>query len=125
MDNVKKIFIVEDNQLYAKQLSIYLTNRFNGKFSVQTFAAAEACMMYLHENPDLIIMDHTLNTKFYDAEAGYYALIRIKKEYPGIKLILHSGAKTELLNVDPNICNEIPKGENSLDEIKKYLNHYL
>jgi DNA-binding NarL/FixJ family response regulator len=121
MGTAKKIFIVEDNPLYAKQLSIYLTNKFNGKFDVKTFITSETCMMSLHENPHVIIMDHSLNTRFYDAEEGYNALVQIKKEHPSIKLILHSGA-IGLLETDPNVCYKIPKGGNSLAEIERYLN---
>ncbi len=124
MNAIKKLFIVEDNPLYAKQLSKFITNKFDNKLNVKTFVVSETCMMSMHENPDIIIMDHVLNTKFHDAEEGYNALIQIKKDYPSIKLILHSGTM-QFLNIDPNICNEIPKDENSLVEIEKYLNHLI
>lgn len=85
----KLIFIVEDNAMYAKSLEIFLKSKFEG-VEVKTFPVGELCIDNLHLNPDYIIMDYFLNSKYFDAEDGLSILKEIKAKNPKPKIIILS-----------------------------------
>jgi DNA-binding NarL/FixJ family response regulator len=58
----RKVFIVEDNAIYAKALESYLRHAFP-QMEIWTFDRAEVALGELHENPGIIIMDQFYNSK--------------------------------------------------------------
>jgi len=85
----KLIFIVEDNAMYAKSLEIFLKSKFEG-IEVKIFPVGELCIDNLHLDPDYIIMDYFLNSKYFDAEDGLSVLKEIKTKNPKSKVIILS-----------------------------------
>lgn len=84
------VFIVEDNEVYLRQLSFFLEKRFGEKITLKSFKVAETALLELGMNPDIIIMDHFLNSKYKDAADGYTILQGLHKKHPNITLILHT-----------------------------------
>lgn len=88
----KILFIVDDNELYAKALKEFLGTRFPDA-KIGAFPTGEACLAELHQDPDVIIMDHLLNTKSTDAATGLSIIKTIKKGNAGAHIILLSAQK--------------------------------
>jgi CheY-like chemotaxis protein len=74
----KKIFIVDDNEMFAQMVQDHLSAF--PKYQTQIFNTGEECLKHLYESPDLIILDYHLNDVFKDAADGLAILERIKKE---------------------------------------------
>ena len=88
------IFIVEDNRVYSKSLQGFLTTRFP-KTKIETFSNGEACLIELHKNPTIVIMDYLLNTDDSNAADGLSIIQKIKVSSSKTNIILLS-AQTDL-----------------------------
>ncbi len=83
----KIIFIVEDNEVYAKTLQTYIQTQFPGIEEIKIFRIGEMCLMELDHNPGIVIMDYFLNSVYSDASNGLDIIKRIKKQKPQTKII--------------------------------------
>jgi len=54
-----KLFLVDDDQVYLKLLTIELNN--SGNYDIATFDTGEDCIASLSKSPDLIILDYNLD----------------------------------------------------------------
>jgi DNA-binding NtrC family response regulator len=111
----KKLFIVEDDFVYAYILESMLNK--DESFKISSFSSGEDCVDMLVNEPDLIILDHCLE-KGYDG-IDTLKLIRAKK--PKVPVIVLSGQKdlqvaADLLKI--GACDYIVKG-NSKESIDK------
>jgi DNA-binding NtrC family response regulator len=86
--NKVKIFLVDDDSLFLKLLSIEFIE--NGNFDIQTFASGELCLAHLTEKPDLIVLDYHLNGIDKNAMNGIDTLIKIKAYLSTIPVIMLS-----------------------------------
>lgn len=86
--NKVKIFLVDDDSLFLKLLSIEFIE--NGNFDIQTFASGELCLAHLSEKPDLIVLDYHLNGIDKNAMNGIDTLIKIKAYLSTIPVIMLS-----------------------------------
>ena len=98
------IFIVEDNELYAKALEFFLKEKFPNT-EIKCFPVGELCTDQLHLNPDLIIMDYFLNSKYYDAVDGLEIIRQIKSKKPNSNIVLLS--EQNKIDVIVNVEKEI------------------
>jgi DNA-binding NtrC family response regulator len=89
-----KIFIVEDNFVYAFILESMLGEY--GNFKIQSFSSGEECLARLDQNPHLIVLDYILNKGIDGIET--LKLIKIKK--PKIPVIALSS------QMNPKITSE-------------------
>jgi len=78
-----RIFIVEDNDLYAKVLKRQLENE---NYEVFVYYNGRDCLSNLDKQPDLITLDYTLPDMNGDA-----ILAEIKKQLPKVHVIIISG----------------------------------
>ena len=75
---IKKIFIVDDDEMLTTALEDYLTRETPHK--VQLFNTGEDCLRQLqHDQPDIVILDYFLNTVSKEAANGIEILQSIKK----------------------------------------------
>jgi DNA-binding NarL/FixJ family response regulator len=107
--NDKIIFIVEDNAVYAKSLQEFLTTHFPG-IKIKCFSIGETCLAELHRNPNIVIMDYYLNSKFEGAQNGLEIIKHIKTQNPQTNIIVLSAQE------DFNVV---------LDAIKQYSCFYV
>lgn len=77
-----KIFVVEDNNLYAQILKKQLVN---DQFQVKVFYNGRDCISHLHEKPDVLTLDYTLPDM-----TGHDVLKEIQKESPDTNVIVIS-----------------------------------
>jgi DNA-binding NarL/FixJ family response regulator len=90
MDNklVKKIFVVDDDEMFSSALEDYITRK--TKHKVYLFKTGEECLEELHTAPDVIILDYNLNTVYKNAANGLQILEEIKKQDRNIRVIMLS-----------------------------------
>ncbi|HNW98414.1 MAG TPA: response regulator [Bacteroidales bacterium] len=84
------IFIVEDNEVYAKSLKTFIQNRFSDIKEIKVFRIGEMCLLELHRNPMIVIMDYFLNSKYEEAYNGLEIIKRIKSLKPQTHIIVLS-----------------------------------
>lgn len=118
------IFIVEDNPAYAATLEMFLKSSFpNGK-EIKIFPVGETCLMELHRNPDVIIIDYFLDTKYYDAETGLDIVKQIRLQKPEMNIIVLSSQKEidiTLEMVKQYNCSYVKKDENAFEKVEEFL----
>ncbi|HBX49610.1 MAG: hypothetical protein A2275_09790 [Bacteroidetes bacterium RIFOXYA12_FULL_35_11] len=88
-----KIFIVEDNNVFALALKADIKAAFIQKnVKIHTFQTGETCMDKFKElKPDVVILDYHLNSKFTDAADGIKVLDWIKNENKEAYVIMLTG----------------------------------
>lgn len=96
----KTIFIVEDNEVYAKSLKTALLNCFSNSIKIKTFYLGEMCLMELQRNPLIVIMDYFLNSKYNEAGNGLEIIKRIKILKPETNIIILSIEKNLKMNLE-------------------------
>ena len=85
------VFIVEDNTAYAKTLELYLKENFSLIKEVKVFPVGETALMEISRNPDLVIIDYFLNSKYHDAVTGLETIRTIREQKPEMNIIVLSG----------------------------------
>jgi CheY-like chemotaxis protein len=89
MANIKKIFLVEDDEFYQQMLVEHLSK--NHAYKVTAFGTGEACLEHLHiEKPDVIVLDYFLNESDQNAASGLVILEKIRKLLPAVHVIMLS-----------------------------------
>jgi DNA-binding NtrC family response regulator len=94
------IFIVEDNKAYAETLKAFLKADVPEVKEIKTFPVGETCLLQLHKNPDLVIIDYYLDSKYYDAETGIEIVKQIRADYPEMNILLLSSQNNVDVVVD-------------------------
>ena len=120
--NEKTIFIVEDNELYAKSLQSFLTIRFPEIHRIKIFPVGELCLMELYQNPTVVIMDHMLNSKYTDAASGLSIIKKIKAASDRTNIILLSAQKEfEVVSkaISKYGCTYLQKNEESFKKVEE------
>jgi DNA-binding NarL/FixJ family response regulator len=84
------VFIVEDNKLYAETLKVFLGAEVPAIKELKIFPVGETSLLELKKNPDIIIIDYFLDSKYYDAETGLEIIKQIRTEKPEVNIIVLS-----------------------------------
>ncbi len=87
-----KIFIVEDNKLYAQVLKKQLVN---DNYQVKVFYNGKDCINTLEEKPDVITLDYTLPDM-----TGHQVLKEIQQKLPGTHVIIISAQESISTAID-------------------------
>lgn len=87
----KKIFIVDDDQLYSSALGNLLNEK--KMYRVFHFSSGESCLNEMYQSPEIVILDYYLNSIHPKAADGLEILEKIKKHHPHTKVIILSGQK--------------------------------
>lgn len=118
------IFIVEDNEMYAKALQTFIKNNFPDIKEVKTFRIGELCLMELNRKPSIVIMDYYLNSKYKEANNGLDIIKQIKKELPKTNIIVLS-AQNKFNVIAKAIkeydCSYIQKDEDAFNNVVKFI----
>lgn len=113
------IFIAEDNAAYAKTLQLFLKGKMPGA-TVEIFPVGELCIDNLHRNPDVVIMDYVLNTKYYDASDGLEMIREIKSKNQHTQVIMLSGqedVQVALKIIKEVDSNYVPKDDDAFKNV--------
>ena len=119
------IFIVEDNPAYANTLELFIKSTFPSVKEVKVFPVGETCLLELNKNPDLIIIDYFLDTKYYDAESGLEIIRKIRIQKPEMNIVVLSSQKdidVALESVKKYYCSYVQKDEQACARIEEIIN---
>ncbi len=122
------VFVVEDNKVYSEALKAYLSVEIPAITEVKTFPVGETCLMELHKNPDMIIIDHFLDSRFYDAEPGLEIIKKIRAEKPEVNIIVLSSQQdidVILEMVKKYNCSFVQKDENAFGKVGELVREAL
>ncbi len=116
---ILKIFVVEDNELYAKMMHHHLS--LNPDNEVKVFHDGKQCLDNLHLKPGVIFLDYSLPNF-----TGIDVLRRIKQSHPDLPVVIVSGQEdvstaVELLR--EGAYDYIVKDENAKDRMWKATNN--
>jgi len=119
MDNiVKKIFVVDDDEMLSMALEDYLERKTD--FEVRLFNTGEECLKHLEEQPDIIILDYNLNSVVKEAANGLIILEAIKRLNGGIRVVMLSTQETKWLvlqTIKLGAEEYVIKDENAFEKI--------
>lgn len=90
MKKMKLIFIVEDDEIYAKTLMHNIKLNLNQEVELKWFPVGEVAEEQMSLNPDFVIIDYNLNSKYFDAENGLKMAINMRNKSKNTKFILLS-----------------------------------
>jgi DNA-binding NtrC family response regulator len=76
----KVAFVVDDDMIYQQFMQGHMKNL---GYQVRSFLNGKSCLDHLHQNPDLIILDHQLE----EEENGLDVLRKIKRMKPKVPVI--------------------------------------
>lgn len=89
MQQVKTIFIVDDDPTQAMMLQDYLSKY--STFTVHIFNSGEECLKNLNLNPQIIFLDYNFDKAGKDAMNGIDVLKEIKAQHPSSEVVMFSG----------------------------------
>lgn len=124
----KTIFIVEDNEVYAKALKRFIQRRFNNIKEIVVFNTGETCLRDLNRNPKIIIMDYYLNSKNLNAHNGLEIIKRIKELKPSTNIIVLSSQEkfnVVLEAVKQYDCSYVQKDSEAFRKVQQLINLFL
>ena len=82
----KKIFIVEEDALFAGQLKSYLIDK--AGHEVHSFNNCADCLATMTDKPDIVVLDNHLNSTQKDKDTDMHLLDIIRKDYPDVHIIV-------------------------------------
>ncbi len=115
---VKKIFIVDDDDMMAMALEDHLTR--NTLHEIHVFTTGEECIKNLRMQPDVIILDYNLNSVHKEAANGMAILDAIKKLNRDIPVVLFSSQdaySVALQSINKGATQYVIKDEKAFDNI--------
>jgi two-component system OmpR family response regulator len=120
---VKKVFIVDDDEMLSMALEDYLTRK--TLHEIHLFSTGEECIRHLREQPDIVILDYNLNAIQKEAENGMKILEAIKKLNSDIPVILFSSQDAyhiALQSINKGAAQYVIKDENAFERIAAICN---
>jgi len=118
------VFIVEDNEVYAKTLQTFIYNSFPSIKEIYIFRIGELCLMELHRNPTIVIMDYFLNSQYEQANNGLEIIKRIKVQKPETNIIVLSAQEDFQVVIDAlkqYDCIYVQKNEDAFKKVKQFI----
>lgn len=118
----KRIFIVDDNEMFAEMLRDHLSK--NPKFKISVYHTGEDCITNLFQNPDLVILDYFLNDVSKEAADGLEILSEIKKHNELIQVIMLSSQEhygVALQTIARGAAQYVIKNDHAFQKIDSFL----
>lgn len=120
------VFIVEDNDIYAKSLQGFIITHFPD-IKIKIFPVGETCLTKLHLNPNIIIMDYFLNSKFGEAQNGLEIIKRIKAQNPQTNIIVLSAQEDYNVVLDAIKeygCFYVQKDQKAFNKVEQMIKNF-
>jgi two-component system, OmpR family, response regulator len=120
----KLVFIVEDNEVYARTLQGYLQNRFSGIIKIKLFRIGELCLEEMHLDPGIVIMDYFLDTQYLEATNGIEIIKRIKAQKPQTNIIVLSAQEDYHVALDAIKeygCIYVQKDQDAFNKVEQFI----
>ena len=117
----KIIFIVEDNDVYAKSLQTFLKKHFPEIKEIMIFSIGEVCLTEMYRKPIIVIVDYFLNSKFVSAYNGIEIIKRIKAQIPQTEIIVlssHEQATVISAEIERYNCSYLQKDADAFSNIE-------
>ena len=83
------IFIIEDDPEQVRMIKEFIHHKFP-TFNLRTFSTGEEGLKNINENPDMVILDHLLNSIDKSAMDGLSVLSKIKRHNHNIPVVIFS-----------------------------------
>jgi two-component system OmpR family response regulator len=121
------LFIVEDNNVYARLLKVIIQTRFPEIKTVEIFPVGELCLAELDRNPAIIIMDYFLNTSYSEEDEkhnGLSIIKRIRSKNPHTNILLLSNQKNMEIALDAIEqygCSYVQKGNDAFNKVEVFI----
>ena len=118
----RKLFIVEDDPMFAEMLSDFLQSR--PHWEVHYFPTGEECVKLAYLTPDVAIIDYHLDGNKSGGINGIDTMVQLKKISPGCHCLFLSGQErygVALKTISQGAENYVFKDENAFNEIGKIL----
>lgn len=124
----KTIFIVEDNELYARILKTFINLRFPQIKKIVLFSIGEMCLRQLNRKPSIIIIDYFLDSKYRDAQNGLEIIKRIRTQTLKTNIIVissHINFDVILETIKQYQCSYVQKDNKAFSKIEQTINEIL
>jgi two-component system OmpR family response regulator len=124
--NKINVFIVEDNDIYAKSLQGFIIAHFP-EIKIKIFPVGETCLMKMHLNPNIVIMDYFLNSKYDEAQNGLEIIKRIKAHNPQTNIIVLSAQENYNVVLDAIKqygCFYVQKDEEAFNKVEQMIKNF-
>jgi len=124
--NQISVFLVEDNTVYAKSLQGFLLTHFPD-MKIKLFPVGETCLMKMHLNPDVVIMDYFLNSKYGEAQNGLEIIKRIKEQNPQTNIVVLSAQDNYTVVLDAIKqygCFYVQKDEGAFNKVLQLIKNF-
>lgn len=118
----RKLFLVEDDPIFAEMLKDYLKTK--PQWEVSYFPNGEDCIREAYQEPDVVIIDYHLDNLNAAGMNGIDTMVKLKKTAPLAHCVFLSGQKrygVALQTISHGAENYIFKDENAFNEIGKIL----
>lgn len=118
----RKLFIVEDDPLFAEMLTDFLESR--PQWEVFYYPTGEECVKEAYQDPDVAIIDYQLDGQESGGINGIETMVQLKKTAPGCHCLFLSGQErygVALKSISQGAENYIFKDENAFIEIGRIL----
>lgn len=122
MSEFKKIFIVDDDEMFAKMLFNHLSLKTHHQYRL--FQNGADFLKQLEEKPDWVILDYYLESQRKKAVNGMQVLETIKKQHRHIPAIMLSGQESSGLaaqTIAKGAAHYVIKGKASFAEIENII----
>jgi len=109
------LFIIDDNQLMATGLKIYLNNRFGTNLNISTFNTGVSALKEVDKNTGIVILDYQL-----EGENGNDILKSIKRINPNTEVIMLSSNEDIATAIDSfrnGATDYVVKGEKAWKKV--------
>jgi DNA-binding NarL/FixJ family response regulator len=94
---------------------------------IKLFPVGETCLMKMHLNPDVVIMDYFLNSKYGEAQNGLEIIKRIKKQNPQTNIVVLSAQDNYTVVLDAIKqygCFYVQKDETAFDKVQQLIKNF-
>lgn len=127
--DVFPIYLVDDDTKHLLLLKDHLESRLPFRKEISIFSSGENCLQKMAEQvPWIVVLDYHLDGIRPDAANGLEILRKIKRQYPGVDVIMMSAQdqlKVGLETLDAGATDYVIKGETAMLRVQLILHQLL